>query len=66
MVAIYLVFVACLSSAECQEFELPWDGSIVACSIFGQHRISDWNRDNPRYRPPEGGWRYRCANGKAA
>ena len=72
-----LVFVACLnvplgegavtaigvSQPQCREHEVVFDGSMMQCMLFGQHRISHWQERNEPWKLKGG---YRCKLGKPA
>jgi len=60
-----LVFVACLGTGEdrCQQVELPWDGGLQACMLFGQQALAAWANEHPGWLPRG---RYRCQAGRAA
>lgn len=61
MPVYFLVFLACLGgSDECRRVELPWDGTLQQCLLFGQQLAAQWVVGHP-------GWELRrgwgCATG---
>lgn len=49
---IELVITACLATADCQDFRLPYyeqDASIIACMIGGSATIARWNAEHPAW-----------------
>ena len=70
MFGLVLTFVACIgvqqpasaTSLRCRTIELPFDGSLNQCIIFGQHQLALWVRDHEGWLPARG---WRCEAGKA-
>lgn len=65
MFALVLTFVACLGSADgdrCRQVEMPFDGSLMQCMIFGQHVAAHWTTEHPGWSVPRG---WRCESGRA-
>jgi hypothetical protein len=60
-----LTFVACLSSQadRCRKVELPWDGNLMQCMLFGQQLAAQWTNENPGWALSRG---YRCESGRSA
>ena len=56
---LFLVFIAC-SSSTCRPVELPWQGSLFECLLFGQHAAAAYATE--RGLTLRQGWR--CATGK--
>lgn len=56
-----LIFTACISG-QCREVQIPWDGSLMQCMIFGGHQLAAWTNDHPGYVAK--GWR--CESGRPA
>lgn len=57
---VTLIFMACVVGSvpsDCERVELPWSGSMIECSLFGQQAIAAWSHERPQ-RKPIGG--YRC------
>ena len=45
MFGLVLSFAVCLSAGEggrCQNVELPFEGSMQQCALFGQHQAARW------------------------
>jgi hypothetical protein len=64
MFSLVLTFVACLSSSEsgrCQMIELPFDGSLMQCMMFGQHEAARWTNEHPGWAVTRG---WKCQSGK--
>lgn len=62
--SVTLIFVACLLGSGpggCERVELPWDGSMIECSLFGQQAIAAWSRGRPGSRVARG---YRCTTAR--
>ena len=61
MFSLVLTFVACIGAARrrrCRQVELPWDGSLMQCMLFGQHEAAHWTNasglgGHPRLEMPE-------------
>ena len=51
MFSLVLTFVACIGAAtapdRCRQVELPWDGSLMQCMLFGQHDAARWTNEHP-------------------
>ena len=49
MFTYVLTFVACLGAAgdRCRNVELPWDGSLMQCMLFGQQAAAQWTSEHP-------------------
>jgi hypothetical protein len=64
MFVYVLTFVACLGSQadRCQNVELPWDGSLMQCMLFGQQLAAQWTNEHPGWALNRG---YRCESGRA-
>lgn len=60
---VVLVFLACAGPGQCQRVELPWDGSMMQCHLFGQQQVATWTRERPGWTIVNG---YTCAWGKDA
>ena len=71
---IELVFIACLAtsgvtpdatltSKECREVELAFEGSLMQCMLMGQQGIVGWLAQNERWVLTGG---YKCMTGKPA
>lgn len=56
MITCVLAFVACLGTS-CRTVEIPWEGSLMTCSLFAQQQMAAWEAEHP-------GWvhgpKYRC------
>lgn len=65
MLVYALVFTACLGAGQdrCREVELPWDGPLQTCILFGQQLAAQWVSQHPGWHPRG---RYRCEAGRAA
>lgn len=64
MFSLVLTFVACLSASgpnRCQQVELPWDGSLMQCMMFGQHEAARWTNEHPGWALARG---WKCESGK--
>jgi hypothetical protein len=64
MFGLVLTFVACLSASElgrCRMVELPFEGSLMQCMIFGQHEAARWTNENPGWAVTRG---WKCQSGK--
>jgi hypothetical protein len=65
MFALVVTFVACLGSSNgdrCRQVEMPFDGSMMQCMLFGQHVAAQWTTENPGWSVARG---WRCESGKA-
>jgi hypothetical protein len=50
MFSLVLTFVACIGAHEsdrCRQVELPWDGSLMQCMMFGQPEAARWTNEHP-------------------
>lgn len=58
-----LVFVACLGAQpdRCRQVELPWDGGLQSCVLFGQQALATWVNEHPGWALRRG---YRCQTGR--
>lgn len=64
MFGLVLSFVVCLSvGGECRRVELPFDGSMQQCMLFGQHEAARWIAHNEGYELRRG---WRCLKGRSA
>ena len=65
MFTYVLTFVACLGVAgdRCRNVELPWDGSLMQCMLFGQQAAAQWTSEHPGYAVLRG---WRCESGRSA
>ncbi len=65
MFVYVLTFVACMGveTGRCQKVELPWDGSLMQCMLFGQQLAAQWTNDHPGWALNHG---YSCENGRSA
>ena len=65
MFTYVLTFVACLGTADhrCRNVELPFDGSLMQCMLFGQHAAAQWTNEHPGWSLVRG---YRCESGRSA
>ena len=66
MFGLVLSFVVRLSAADggrCQNVELPFEGSMQQCALFGQHQAARWVTEHRGWQMRRG---YRCLTGKAA
>ena len=66
MFSLVLTFVACLGSNgmdRCRHVELPWDGSLMQCMLFGQHAAARWTDEHPGWALTQG---WKCESGRAA
>lgn len=65
MFAYALTFIACLSGApdRCQTVQIPWDGSLQQCMLFGQQAAAEWQGQHPGWAMRRG---YRCESGSGA
>lgn len=64
MFGLVLSFVACMSTAEmgrCQKVEMPFEGSMMQCMLFGQHEAARWTNEHPGWQVTRG---WRCLTGK--
>lgn len=57
--ALFLVFMAC-SASSCRTVELPWQGSLFECLLFGQQSAAAYATE--RGLTVRQGWR--CEQGK--
>ena len=62
MTLITLAFLACMHGA-CRTVAIPFDGSLQACMLYGQHAIAQWQREHPGWTLARG---YRCETGSNA
>lgn len=62
MFAYVLVFMAGLAGQPAKEVQIPWDGSLMQCMIFGQHQIAVYLNEHPGYVTTG---RYSCTSGTA-
>ena len=60
MSALVLAFVACLSGS-CRMVQIPWDGGLQACMLFGQQTAAEWLAQHPGHTMQRG---YRCETGR--
>lgn len=60
MSALVLVFLACLGGT-CKPVQIPWDGGLQSCMLFGQQAAAEWLRDHPGHTLQRG---YRCEAGR--
>jgi hypothetical protein len=60
-----LTFIACLGAGpdRCRTVELPWDGTLMQCMIFGQHAAAEWSNEHPGWALRRG---WRCESGRSA
>lgn len=66
MFSLVLTFVACLGSSgmdRCRQVQLPWDGTMMTCMLFGQHEAARWTVEHPGWALARG---YRCETGRSA
>jgi hypothetical protein len=65
MVTYVLTFVACLGtgSDRCRHVQLPWEGSLMQCMLYGQHVAARWTDEHPGWALVRG---WRCESGRAA
>jgi hypothetical protein len=65
MFVYMLTFIACLGGQgdRCQTVELPWDGSLMQCMLFGQHMAAQWTNEHPGWALDHG---WRCESGRSA
>jgi hypothetical protein len=64
MFSLVLTFVACIGAqgpGHCRQVELPWDGSLMQCMLFGQHEAAHWTNNHPGWVVTRG---WRCQSGK--
>lgn len=54
---LVLAFIACSAAQpdRCRNVELPWDGSMLQCQLFGQQAVAAWTE--PRNLIVPRGWR---------
>lgn len=65
MFSLVLTFVACLGAGQpdrCQQVEMPFDGSLMQCMLFGQHQAAAWVSEHPGWAVTRG---WKCETGKA-
>ncbi len=64
MFAYVLTFIACLGtgSDRCHSVELPWDGTLMQCMLFGQHAAAQWTSEHPGWALQRG---WRCESGRS-
>lgn len=55
MSLIVLTFLACLGD-RCQAVQIPFDGGLQACMLFGGHVAAEWVSQRPGYALQRG-WR---------
>lgn len=60
MTALVLVFLACASD-RCAEVQIPWDGSLQTCMLFGEHAAAQWTNEHPGWAVTRG---WRCESGE--
>jgi hypothetical protein len=58
-----LTFVACLGGDRCQTVELPWDGGLQTCMLFGQQVAAQRTNEHPGWTLDRG---YRCTTERQA
>jgi hypothetical protein len=64
MFSLVLTFVACIGANapdHCRQVELPWDGSLMQCMMFGQHEAARWTNEHPGWLLTRG---WKCESGK--
>ena len=54
-----LSFMACLGAADgrCRNVEIPFDGSVQQCVMYGQVEVIRWTTEHVGWEPRRG---YRC------
>jgi hypothetical protein len=65
MFGLVLTFVACLNASgpsRCQQVEMPFDGSLMQCMLFGQHEAARWASERPGWVVTRG---WKCESGKS-
>jgi hypothetical protein len=67
MFGLVLTFVACLSGpadgGRCRRVEVPFEGTMQQCMLFGQHEAARWAADHEGWRLHRG---WRCVRGRSA
>ncbi len=62
MITLALVFTACMSG-HCQRVQIPWEGTLMTCMLFGQQLAAQWTNEHPGWALDRG---YRCESGRSA
>jgi hypothetical protein len=65
MFSLVLTFVACLgvgNAERCRQVEIPFDGSLMQCMLFGQHQAAAWTNEHPGWLVTRG---WKCETGRA-
>lgn len=65
MFSLVLSFMVCLSSpsGRCQQVEMPFEGSLQQCMLFGQQEAARWVAEHAGWQLNRG---WRCSNGRSA
>lgn len=63
MMLYVLAFLACAGPDRCRTVELPWDGPLMTCMLFGQQAIAQWTNEHPGWTAPQG---WRCTTERSA
>lgn len=66
MFEIVLAFIACLNSSgttRCQDVQIPFNGTMMQCMVFGQHETARWIGEHPGWTVARG---WRCGSGREA
>jgi hypothetical protein len=64
MFGLVVSFVVCLGASDpgrCQVVELPFDGSLMQCMVFGQAEAARWTNEHPGWAVTRG---WKCLSGK--
>ena len=63
MILYVLTFLACMSPDQCRTVQIPFDGTLMQCMLFGQHAAAEWENQNPNWHLQRG---YKCESGRSA
>jgi hypothetical protein len=60
-----LIFMTCLieTPTSCKMVQLPFEGSMQECLLFGQHLIAAWSKEDHGYMPTG---RYHCTTSQGS
>lgn len=47
MIPMFVLFISCLSSGECQRQEVPFDGNRIECDAHSQLVVVRWLQEHP-------------------
>jgi hypothetical protein len=64
MFGLMLSFVVCVNAGDtgrCRQVELPFEGTLMQCMLYGQHEAARWTSDHPGWFVTRG---WKCLSGK--